>query len=44
MKNIHSDEMWDEMNVSNKMTGWRAHPHRAEMLERTIQMPENGDD
>ena len=40
-KQEHCDEV---KNVSNKMTSWREHPQPAEMLERTMQMPENGDD
>ena len=44
-KQEHFDEISNEMkNVSNKMTGWTEHPQLAEMLERMVQMTENGDD
>ena len=44
-KQENFDEISNEMkNVSNKMTSWTEHPQPAEMLERTIQMSENGDD
>ena len=37
-KQKHFDEIF------NKMTSWKEHPQPAEMMERMIQMLENGDD